>query len=56
MLKVSDLKNILASVQDDSVVIFESHGPDHTANESFSIDMTEQRGSFFILISHEEED
>lgn len=53
MLIVSDLKKILESVSDSSVVIFESLNENNKANESFSIDSTEQRFDFFILQSKE---
>ncbi len=52
MFTVKELKKEIEEMPDDTVVIFEDHNSACVVNESFSIDKSESRFGFLILISH----
>lgn len=54
MFTVKELKEAIKEMSDDTVVIFEDHNSEHIVNESYSIDASEQRFGFLVLISHPE--
>lgn len=50
---VRDLKQRLENADDRQTVIFESHEPGLEVEESYSVDETEDRGDFFVLIGED---